>query len=790
MAYTMKGDLSGMAAVLTEHPSLLDKPLTKMDTALHLACRVGAKKVVQWLLTQPEINVNVSESSAGPPFLAACKEGHMEIIECLLQLPQLDPNLGSTYASPLVVAVRNGSEKLVETLLADKRVDPNQIVAKNTALAIALETKNLKVFRLLLAHPAIDPNLRPYKQAPPVLLSSVRLGDSDGFLQALLEHPETNVNARNSFGATLLMTSIGRRHQRICKILIDNPMVAVNVPDNASKTPLFSAASLNLTQVFFQLLSRDGVDTKTVPLRGSVYNFICRELLDAYDRDPVAFRLSHPNFYDSDGKFLKNPSPQGFSLVPKRPLSPDMDRESPKIPRLEVDNPHATRGRVTQRAREEQPSKDLLVAQLNVMVDQKQQIIQVQENIVRHLEGRVKSLEAQAAITASQEPPAAPAPAETVARDHPSTLWPPLYLSGVVVTRAVGGFSADRRIGHTDFGEVFLGDLSGTLVAVTRLTPQGKNLLGQVREELPYLLRLQHPRFKIPFAGCILAPSSPQMGALVEAYASHGTLQQRLGVTGGSVKLPWYARLRIVWQAVMCLGAWSDIRAATPATGGQRVPCLHLRAEDILLEEESGCRVDILRVAPSLLPGAPRLSQSHKDYLAPELGARENGQNWGGEKTMIYSLGVVLAQILTGLGAGEGHTRPPLAGWFTGVVPYTPPERPAQEVFRLSQLSPDTLLEAELRTRWPKGSWVRLAHLVRRCLDSDPNRRPTIGGLVEETRNLLFESHKVCAACSQTTIPNARLQCGHDIICPLCARLFISRGAGCPLCMVPVVQLL
>jgi serine/threonine protein kinase len=164
---------------------------------------------------------------------------------------------------------------------------------------------------------------------------------------------------------------------------------------------------------------------------------------------------------------------------------------------------------------------------------------------------------------------------------------------------------------------------------------------------------------------------------------------------------------------------------------------------------------------------------------------------------MIYSLGIILAEILTGMPPviitpfhESRHLKILLSTVITDNIPFVPTGSVAQEVYRSSLLNSNILLESSTKKEWPKGSWERLGYSIRRCIDPDPTRRPYLFELLDEMRKILEEPHHRCAGCPKVGQANAHLRCGHDILCLHCVRNFIIKGSGCPLCLAPIIQIL
>ena len=81
-----------------------------------------------------------------------------------------------------------------------------------------------------------------------------------GGVQSALARGE-DVNDKNAFGATALMFAVGRKHNSIVKLLLDQPGVKVNEKDNSGSTALHSVARDNNPQVARMLLLHPAMDS-------------------------------------------------------------------------------------------------------------------------------------------------------------------------------------------------------------------------------------------------------------------------------------------------------------------------------------------------------------------------------------------------------------------------------------------------------------------------------------------------------------------------------------------------
>lgn len=194
----------------------------------------------------------------------------------------------------------------------------------------------------------------------------------------------------------------------------------------------------------------------------------------------------------------------------------------------------------------------------------------------------------------------------------------------------------------------------------------------------------------------LLLGACPEYGCLVYEYMNNGSLEDRLFRKGNTPPIPWGIRFKL---------------AADIATGllflhqAKPEPLVHrdLKPANILLDQNFVCKISDVGLARLVPPSvADSVTQYHMTsaagtfcYIDPEY------QHTGklGTKSDIYSLGVLLLQIIT--------ARPPMGlthhvdkaiqrGTFADLLDPTIPEWPIEEALGFAKLA---LQCAELRKK-------------------------------------------------------------------------------------------
>lgn len=146
----------------------------KKDSPLHRACRFGHLEIVRVLLAHPKIDVNLGNWGEASAFYLACQEGHLEVVRLLLGDPRVEPTkAGDEEDTPLYIASQNGHVKVVSLLLADHRTRPNHPTkAGATSFYIACQEGQEAVVALLLSDPRINPNQQTNDHSTPLWFAS------------------------------------------------------------------------------------------------------------------------------------------------------------------------------------------------------------------------------------------------------------------------------------------------------------------------------------------------------------------------------------------------------------------------------------------------------------------------------------------------------------------------------------------------------------------------------------------------------------------------------------------
>ncbi|XP_027182390.1 U-box domain-containing protein 35 [Coffea eugenioides] len=264
---------------------------------------------------------------------------------------------------------------------------------------------------------------------------------------------------------------------------------------------------------------------------------------------------------------------------------------------------------------------------------------------------------------------------------------------------ATNKFSSSSKIGEGGYGPVYKGKLDHTPVAIKILRPDAAQGRKQFQQEVEVLSSIRHPNMVLLLGAC------PEYGCLVYEYMNYGSLEDRLFRKGNTPPIPWAFRFKI---------------AADIATGllflhqTKPEPLVHrdLKPANILLDQNFVCKISdvgLARLVPASV--ADTVTQYHMTsaagtfcYIDPEY--QHTGEL--GTKSDIYSLGVLLLQIIT--------ARPPM-----GLTHHV--ERAIEEG-RFADLLDPTVPE------WPVEDALSFAKLALQCVELRKKDRPDLGSVI------------------------------------------------------------
>lgn len=169
-------------------------------TPLHLAAGAPHVECMRLLLRQGGIDVNAQDDAGKTPLMLACISREVEAVTILLARADIDLAAKSKDGcSALHCAVCRSEADIVQRMLDDERVDVNATDDQGkTPLFYAIARPGGDGYPLFTACPRIDVRIKDKKGN--TALHAAASATEPKWIGWLLQHPHTDVNARNNLG--------------------------------------------------------------------------------------------------------------------------------------------------------------------------------------------------------------------------------------------------------------------------------------------------------------------------------------------------------------------------------------------------------------------------------------------------------------------------------------------------------------------------------------------------------------------------------------------------------------
>ncbi|XP_010529089.1 PREDICTED: probably inactive leucine-rich repeat receptor-like protein kinase IMK2 [Tarenaya hassleriana] len=266
-------------------------------------------------------------------------------------------------------------------------------------------------------------------------------------------------------------------------------------------------------------------------------------------------------------------------------------------------------------------------------------------------------------------------------------------------------------MGKSTYGTAYKATLEdGNEVAVKRLREKTTKGVKEFEAEVAALGRIRHPNL-LALRAYYLGPKGEKL--LVFDYMPKGSLSSFLHARGPETLIPWETRMKI---------AKGIARGLSHLHTKENMIHENLTASNILLDEQTKAhiadygfsRLMTAAAATNVIATAGTLG-----YRAPELSKIKNAST----KTDVYSLGVIILELLTGKSPGEPTNGMDLPQWVASIVK----EEWTNEVFDLELMGEAQSVGDEL---------LNTLKLALHCVDPSPAARPEAGQLLQELEEI------------------------------------------------------
>ncbi|MCO5594061.1 hypothetical protein L7F22_048082 [Adiantum nelumboides] len=291
---------------------------------------------------------------------------------------------------------------------------------------------------------------------------------------------------------------------------------------------------------------------------------------------------------------------------------------------------------------------------------------------------------------------------------------------------ATENYADHMKLGMGGFGTVFKGVLSdGRPVAIKKANrAEGGN--EEFLNELQILMHINH-RNIVRLLGCCMEIATP---LLVYEYVSHGNVRENLD-EGGTDVMSWEQRLKVARQSAEALAYLHA--AAFP-------PILHrdVKSANVLLDDNLDAKVadfGASRLVPDGVQHVSTAVQGTIGYLDPEYFQTLQLT----DKSDVYSLGVMLVELISGLKPVDSRTREPeftnLALLFINHMQ----EARGEDLIDPRLVEPSTLSNdksLDVMMVQVRSSIMAVADLAHQCLALHGDERPSMSLLADELRRI------------------------------------------------------
>ncbi|XP_028113529.1 G-type lectin S-receptor-like serine/threonine-protein kinase At4g27290 [Camellia sinensis] len=207
----------------------------------------------------------------------------------------------------------------------------------------------------------------------------------------------------------------------------------------------------------------------------------------------------------------------------------------------------------------------------------------------------------------------------------------------VTITNATNNFSISNKIGEGGFGLVYKGQLStGQEIAVKRLSENSKQGLGEFKNEVILIAKLQHQNF-VRLLGCCIQGEERM---LIYEYLPNGNLSSFIFDTTKSNSLEWRKRFDIIVGIA---------RGLLYLHRDSRLRIIHrdLQASNVLLDNEMNPKISYFGIARAF-GGDQTLGKTRRvigtyGYMSPEYILR----GLFSMKSDVFSFGVLVLEIVS-----------------------------------------------------------------------------------------------------------------------------------------------
>ncbi|KAJ4904659.1 meristematic receptor-like kinase [Raphanus sativus] len=282
-------------------------------------------------------------------------------------------------------------------------------------------------------------------------------------------------------------------------------------------------------------------------------------------------------------------------------------------------------------------------------------------------------------------------------------------------------------MGKSTYGTVYKATLEdGSQVAVKRLREKITKGQKEFENEINVLGRIRHPNL-LALRAYYLGPKGEKL--VVFDYMSRGNLATFLHARGPDVHINWPTRMSLIKG--MARGLFYLHTHANLIHG-------NLTSSNVLLDENNNAKISDYGLSRLMITAAGSsviATASALGYRAPELSKLKKANT----KTDVYSLGVIILELLTGKSPSEALNGVDLPQWVATAVK----EESTNEVFDVELLNDVNTMGDEL---------LNTLKLALHCVDPTPSTRPEAQQVMTQLGEIRPEEMAAAATTSEPLI--------------------------------------
>ncbi|XP_048323086.2 probably inactive leucine-rich repeat receptor-like protein kinase IMK2 [Ziziphus jujuba] len=291
-----------------------------------------------------------------------------------------------------------------------------------------------------------------------------------------------------------------------------------------------------------------------------------------------------------------------------------------------------------------------------------------------------------------------------------------VHFDGPIVFTADDLLCATAEImGKSTYGTVYKATLEdGHQVAVKRLREKITKSQREFETEVNMLGKIRHPNL-LALRAYYMGPKGEKL--LVFDYMPKGSLAAFLHARGPDTPIAWPTRMRI---------AQGMTRGLFYLHSNENIIHGNLTSSNILLDEHTNARIadfGLSRLMTAAANSNVIATAGALGYRAPELSKLKKAST----KTDVYSLGVIILELLTGKSPGEAMNGVDLPQWVASIVK----EEWTNEVFDVELMRDASSIGDEL---------LNTLKLALHCVDPSPSARPEVQQVLQQLEEIRPET--------------------------------------------------